>query len=337
MHPLWSFDMKTRLLSALIAATFVGACAVARPPTATPGRSSIAVASAPPSPSFEVSVAPGLDTKLSPDAAAATALKDIANMERVLGRQLSVPAILSVDALKGSDVPIAFGHPELSTHPVVWLVKARGTFVSFFGGPLNAERPQATDGYFLLDDEGSVIGTVSRSPSRSSDIPTRFLRWVASNLGCTMRRVDRFMGRSACCAAIVFLASACVRSTAPAVTVGPVMLGISNGTSMTVGLFLNGAAEGTYGPQSGIQISAATLSALPWDLEARTTSGRVLTSMHVTSDELQSTVQAGVTTYSGALARVDLSCGSLRVWAGGSAPSGPVPDPSAGQPGDCRP
>ena len=115
------------------------------------------------------------------------------------------------------------------------------------------------------------------------------------------------------------------------------MLGISNGTSMTVGLFLNGVAEGTYGPQSGTQLSGANLPALPWDLEARTTSGRVLTSMHVTSDELQPTVQAGVTTNTGVLARVDLSCGSLRVWAGGSAPSGPAPDPSAGQPGDCRP
>jgi hypothetical protein len=41
--------------------------------------------------------------------------------------------------------------------------------------------------------------------------------------------------------------------------------------------------------------------------------------------------------HSGAMGRVDLSCGRLTIWAGDIQPSGPAPNPSPGTPGDCEP
>jgi hypothetical protein len=119
----------------------------------------------------------------------------------------------------------------------------------------------------------------------------------------------------------------------------PVTLGISNGTALTVGMFVNGQPLATFAPGSGTdKIDTSTLPALPWDIQARSTSGRVLTSMNVTADQVQTTViSGGVTSKSGSYARVDLSCGTLRIWAGDITPSGPAPDPSAGHAGDCIP
>jgi hypothetical protein len=118
----------------------------------------------------------------------------------------------------------------------------------------------------------------------------------------------------------------------------PVTLGVSNGTDLTVGLYVNGAPIRTFQPQSGdIKIDTSTLQPMPWAVEARSTSGRVLLSMNVTPDQIRTDNVGGVLSMTGSYARVDLSCGSLRMWAGDITPSGPAPDPSAGQPGDCIP
>ena len=107
----------------------------------------------------------------------------------------------------------------------------------------------------------------------------------------------------------------------------PPGLSIANGTTLTVTLVVNGAPLGTFGP--GVErdpIPAADLPALPWHVEARSPSGRVLASMTVRPGDVSVT--------SGDGARVDLSCGRLDIWSGPPM-SGPVP--GTGSPGDCAP
>jgi hypothetical protein len=115
-------------------------------------------------------------------------------------------------------------------------------------------------------------------------------------------------------------------------------LGVSNGTTLTVTLVINGQPVGDYpggGPQPTIEIAA--LPPLPWNVEARSPSGRVLTSMMVNPGDVRTTSVAGAVTKSGTMGRVDLSCGSLRIWAGDLMPSGPAPSEPPGSPGDCAP
>jgi hypothetical protein len=107
---------------------------------------------------------------------------------------------------------------------------------------------------------------------------------------------------------------------------------------MTIRVFVNDKLVATVDPQGhGHEIDPSTLPSPPWNVEARTVSGRALIAMHVTADELKTIVAIGAMYRSGAVGRVDLSCGSLRIWAGDLMPSGPAPDPSAGHRGDCAP
>jgi len=119
---------------------------------------------------------------------------------------------------------------------------------------------------------------------------------------------------------------------------GPV-LGIENGTTLTVELFVNGRSVGESRPGVGLSpVDFGSLPALPWTVEARSPSGRVLTSMTVEPGVVAiSTDPAGNLGSSGTFGRVDLSCGRITIWAGYNAPSGPAPDPSGGSPGDCAP
>jgi hypothetical protein len=120
---------------------------------------------------------------------------------------------------------------------------------------------------------------------------------------------------------------------------GPVNLGISNGTDLIVDLFVNDGPLATYAPHDGaLKIDTSALPPMPWNVQARSASGRVLASMRVTPDQLQTTAgPGGVRFVTGSYARVDLSCGTLRIWAGDITPSGPAPNPSAGHAGDCDP
>ena len=127
----------------------------------------------------------------------------------------------------------------------------------------------------------------------------------------------------------------------PSATAGPIgqfggrpVLGISNGTPMVVTLYLNGRVV-----ETGLEpIDFASLPPLPWRVEARSPSGRVLTSMQVTTGDVWSTTDpSGNVETNGAMGRVDLSCGRITIWAGYYAPSGPPPASPAGSPGDCTP
>jgi hypothetical protein len=112
-------------------------------------------------------------------------------------------------------------------------------------------------------------------------------------------------------------------------------LGISNGTTLTVTLVVNGRRIGDYAPASGARIELAALPPLPWIVSALTESGRSLTSMQVASQSPW--MSPGASELGAAMGRVDLSCGRLTIWAGNIQPSGPMPPPSPGTAGDCEP
>jgi hypothetical protein len=116
-------------------------------------------------------------------------------------------------------------------------------------------------------------------------------------------------------------------------------LGIANGTTLTVSLFVNGQLVGDSPPNAASPtFDPNSLPPLPWTVEARSATGRVLASMIVEPGEVRTaTGPDDQISHSGTFGRVDLSCGRLTIWAGDVAPSGPAPPPSPGSPGDCVP
>ena len=128
-----------------------------------------------------------------------------------------------------------------------------------------------------------------------------------------------------------FLLAAC----GPAVVaVAKPGLHVANGTLLTVTLFVNGQPVADYlrgAPEPSID--PAALPPLPWTVEARSPSGRLLTSMLVAPGE----VTSGGDIHQIPAGRIDLSCGRLTIYAGDYAPSGPPPPPSPGMAGDCAP
>lgn len=143
------------------------------------------------------------------------------------------------------------------------------------------------------------------------------------------------------CLVLVLLLTACGASSpaapgdASTVPADEMSLGIQNGTSLDVALVVNGQLVGVYPASSGEEIPAAQLPALPWDVEARTATGRVLVELPVHEGDVWSRDNTGGgTESSGVGVRVDLSCGRLDVWSGPPM-IGPAPGP--GSPGDCDP
>jgi hypothetical protein len=104
---------------------------------------------------------------------------------------------------------------------------------------------------------------------------------------------------------------------------------VANGTTLQVSIIVNGALVRAIAP-GGDTIAATTLPALPWNVEVRSASGRLLTSVQIGSDSVRR--QGNSITSTGA--RVDLSCGRLDIYI--AVPiMGPAPGP--GVPGDCEP
>lgn len=115
-------------------------------------------------------------------------------------------------------------------------------------------------------------------------------------------------------------------------------LNVSNGTTLEVTLVVNGQAVATYGPGEGTSGNgfAGPLPPLPWTVKVTTSTGRVLATMTVNPGDVATTaIPGGPVSMSGRIARVDLSCGRLDLWAGTAQPLGPAPGP--GVPGDCEP
>ena len=116
-------------------------------------------------------------------------------------------------------------------------------------------------------------------------------------------------------------------------------LGISNGTTLVVAIFVNGVRVGEAPPGGPSPvIDGSRLPPLPWVVEARSPTGRVLTTMTVAPGQVRTTtVPGGGTEHSGAIGRVDLSCGRLTIWAGNFEPGGPPPGGQPGELDDCEP
>jgi hypothetical protein len=112
-------------------------------------------------------------------------------------------------------------------------------------------------------------------------------------------------------------------------------LGINNGTTLPVSLVVNGTAVRQVDPGQAPVLTAAQLPALPWAVEVRSPSGRVLVGMTVRPGDVWTRQNAdGSSEAKAAGARVDLSCGRIDIWSliqmGG-------PAPGLGVPGDCAP
>jgi hypothetical protein len=112
-------------------------------------------------------------------------------------------------------------------------------------------------------------------------------------------------------------------------------LGVSNGTTLPVAVVVNGSFVKSIAPGKMELIAGSTLPPLPWSVDTRSPSGRVLLHLDVAVGSVWSTTNPdGSTERHGAANRVDLSCGRLDVYAGPPL-AGPIPDP--GSQGDCDP
>jgi len=122
-------------------------------------------------------------------------------------------------------------------------------------------------------------------------------------------------------------------SPLPSPSSTPMTLSIENDTTIAVTLVVNGKVIETV-PAGGYEDPVkAELPALPWNVETRSPSGRVLSSMTVHAGDVWSTTYPnGNGETKGDAVRVDLSCGRLDVWSGPPL-LGPAPDP--GPSGDC--
>ena len=116
-------------------------------------------------------------------------------------------------------------------------------------------------------------------------------------------------------------------------------LGVENGTDLVVVLTVNGQEVGEFPPGGPApEINVGMLAPLPWVVEARTITGRLLVSMEVRPGAVfRENLPNGGFNLHGPMGRVDLSCGRLTIYAGEMAPSGPAPGPNPGVPGDCIP
>lgn len=147
-------------------------------------------------------------------------------------------------------------------------------------------------------------------------------------------------GAALCLVAVAALAGCnALRINPPAPTVPPpkpAQIVVANQTTMAITVFVNGVRIADFPAASGDTLGAARLPPLPWSVAARTSTRRVLAAFDVQAVDLQFTLatNGGIEgTIPGA--RVDLSCGTLRMWAGDQPMSGPIPGP--GTPGDCEP
>lgn len=115
-------------------------------------------------------------------------------------------------------------------------------------------------------------------------------------------------------------------------------LAVGNWTTLRVFVYVNGMDTWVLEPGETIEpITPGMLRALPWHVEATTSTGRVLLTLTVNETDVwhSDTDPPGGSTAHGVAARVELSCGRIDIWAGPPL-SGPAP-PASFPPGDCEP
>ena len=121
-----------------------------------------------------------------------------------------------------------------------------------------------------------------------------------------------------------------VAACSPAPTGDPHDLVVSNQTTLAVTVAVSGTVVRTIQPNKQEILFVRELPSLPWAVEARAPTGRVLTSMIVRPGDVWVTGNE----MHGDAVRVDLSCGRLDIWSG---PPLLGPPPGPGTPGDCAP
>ena len=119
------------------------------------------------------------------------------------------------------------------------------------------------------------------------------------------------------------------RTEPPPASARPIGIGIVNATGLRLSLVVNGTVIETLAPHAVDKaIGMNALPPLPWVVEVRMSSGRVLATMTVPL--------VGDGTQPGSWAAgADLSCGQLYLWTGAQEPIWPAP--GSGSPGDCLP
>jgi hypothetical protein len=155
------------------------------------------------------------------------------------------------------------------------------------------------------------------------------------------RRRNRAVTSLASGVALACLLGACsvIASMVPSIVppARPIGVEVANGTTLPITIVVNGVIVRNIGPGDGTRepMAADVLGPMPWTVEARTASGRVLATMTVhPGDVAYQDSGDGHGSARGVGARVDLTCGRLDMWAGPPI-LGPAPGP--GVPGDCVP
>jgi hypothetical protein len=104
---------------------------------------------------------------------------------------------------------------------------------------------------------------------------------------------------------------------------------VKNGTTLDVSIVVNGLSIGTLRAGDETTIESSRLPPLPWAVEARSPSGRVILPWNVAVGQIQKALDG-----SGASsATATLTCGVLRMWIGAAIDPGPDPNP----PDSCDP
>jgi hypothetical protein len=123
--------------------------------------------------------------------------------------------------------------------------------------------------------------------------------------------------------AIGLIAIGC--STPPA-SPRPTSIGGLNSTPVAISVVVNGSNAVVLAPVSRASVLEARLPPLPWSVQLRLPSGKVIGTLNVSAD-----FPDGAT-----FTTTDLSCGRVMVWVGTEPASGPAPPSQpAGAPGDC--
>jgi hypothetical protein len=126
---------------------------------------------------------------------------------------------------------------------------------------------------------------------------------------------------------MLFAATAC--SKPDVVPDGMMSIGVANGTTVPIHIVVNDLEIEVVAPLAlAHEIPASALPPLPWQVQAKTSTGRTLLALMVRSGD----VHVSATGSGGVGVRVDLSCGRLDLWSGPPM-AGPMPGP--GVPGDC--
>jgi hypothetical protein len=150
-----------------------------------------------------------------------------------------------------------------------------------------------------------------------------------------VRRVPARLLRVTTALAAAALLAACPLLAACSLLPGPSSdfdISVENGTTLDIGIVVNGARVAAVAGGDGTVIPAAGLGPLPWRVVAVTSSGRELASMTVDASMGCVPNGGGGMSCHGAMGRADLVCGRFTMYAAGPFAGGPAPIPGAGDP-----